>query len=703
MIRNPNEALSRYFGYDKFRSLQEEIIRDVLSGNDVLVLMPTGGGKSLCYQIPALCSDGLTLVISPLISLMKDQVDALKVNGIHAEYMNSSLSVKDQDAILHRALAGELDLLYLSPEKVLSQEVFSLLPDLNIRILAVDEAHCISQWGHDFRPEYTSLFRVRAQLGENASVIALTATADKVTRRDILNGLSIPNENVYLASFNRPNLSLKVMPGTDRKNRLLQIIHQFEYESGIVYCLSRKGTEKLADFLVEKGFNAAAYHAGMSSSKRDAVQSAFISDEVKIVCATIAFGMGIDKPNLRFVVHYNLPQSMEHFYQEIGRAGRDGLPSETVLMFSFGDVSTYHRFFEESENCEIRKEKLQRIIQYAQSPVCRRRIVLNYFGEELNEDCGNCDVCHNPPETIDGTITAQKVLSAIVRTRQSEPMNTIIDVLRGSLKSEIRNKNYHTLPTHGVGKDLSFFDWQYAIQQLVDMGFIEVEIDNGSKLLVTDKGREVLRGETKVLLVERVEEEKPIRKTKFRKRTKEQVFQEHLEDEIRKFRRDLAAKNELAPYHVFGDKELGLLMDHLPGNIDQLKALSGFGEARVARFGEEICHFINERVVRAEEEKMYKVKGVTYRKTWLLLKSGQGVEEIAKNRKLSITTIYTHLAYLYENGFSIDLANYMEDRTRKEIIQTWKDLGEPDELSQVRDQLSSVNFGMIKLAIAAAL
>ena len=699
MIATPHEVLHRYFGYSQFRPLQERIIEDVLLGKDVLVLMPTGGGKSLCYQVPALCTEGLTLVISPLISLMKDQVDALQVNGIRAAYMNSSLPTKTQDEILHSALAGDLDMLYLSPEKVLSQEVFGLLPQLNVRILAVDEAHCISQWGHDFRPEYQSLVRVREQLGSTASVIALTATADRVTRRDILSGLSIPQENVFVASFNRPNLSLKVTPGNDRKNRLIRYLQEFKDDSGIVYCLSRKQTEKLADFLVQQGYNAAAYHAGMSSNRRDTVQSDFINDEVKIVCATIAFGMGIDKPNVRFVVHYNLPQSMEHFYQEIGRAGRDGLPSDTLLMFSFGDVATYHRFFDESENREIRREKLQRIIQYAQSPICRRRVILNYFGEELAEDCGNCDVCQNPPDTIDGTIIAQKVFSAIVRTRQSEPMNMIIDVLRGSLKSVVRSKNYDQLPTHGVGRGLSFFDWQFYIQQLVDMGFVEIEIDKGSRMSVTEKARKVLKGEQKVFLVESVEEERRPVRVKHRKRTKEQVFQEHLEDLLRNFRRALARDHDLAPYHVFGDKELGLLVENIPGNTAELQQLSGFGEARVSRFGDQICSFINEQVVRAEEDKMYKSKGVTYRKTWLMLCDGQDVTSIAQKRKLSKTTIYTHLAHLYENGFSVDIEKYIEQKDRDKIREVWKRLGRPGDLSVMRDEMPEMNYGIIRLAL----
>jgi ATP-dependent DNA helicase RecQ len=391
---------------------------------------------------------------------------------------------------------------------------------------------------------------------------------------------------------------------------------------------------------------------------------------------------------------------MEHFYQEIGRAGRDGLPSETVLMFSFGDVSTYHRFFEESENGEVRKEKLQRIIQYAQSPICRRKVVLNYFGEELTEDCGNCDVCHNPPETIDGTVIAQKALSAIVRTRQSEPMNMIIDILRGSLKSALRNKNYHHLPTHGVGSELSFFDWQFYIQQMMDMGFVEVEIDKGSKLSITDKARLVLRGEQMVPLVERVEEDRVIKKVKYRKRTKEQVFQEYLEGELRTFRKDMADKQELAPYHVFGDKELASLLDHLPGNIQNLKEISGFGEARVARFGPQICHFINEHVISAEEKKIYKVKGVTYRKTWILIQKGLDVKEMAQHRKLSQDTIYNHLAHLYKEGYEVKIENYIGSEEKNKIVALWKELGKPEELSVIREKIPEMGFGMIRLALA---
>ena len=489
------QVLKNYYGYDSFRVNQFEIINTILQKSDCLVLMPTGGGKSICYQIPAICMPGTAVVISPLISLMKDQVEALKSNGIEAAALNSGNDFSADTIVRRKCMDGTLKLLYISPEKLLAEVPF-LLKQMNISLFAVDEAHCISQWGHDFRPEYTQLDVLHKEFPE-VPIMALTATADKITRQDIIKQLRLREPQVFISSFDRPNLSLTVKRGystKEKENYILNFIKARPLESGIVYCLSRKATEKVSIFLNSKGIRSAIYHAGLTQQERDKAQVDFQKDDVQVVCATIAFGMGIDKSNVRWVIHYNMPKSIESYYQEIGRAGRDGAPADTVLFYSLADVVQLSQFAKESGQKDINLDKLKQMQNYAESSVCRRRILLNYFGEQRDHDCNNCDVCDNPPQRFDGTEYIQMALSAVKRTDEQIRTATIVEILKGISSPTVKRKGYDTLKTFGVGKALSTNDWQDYLLQMLQMGFIEIAYDQGNVVKITESGNDVLFG-----------------------------------------------------------------------------------------------------------------------------------------------------------------------------------------------------------------
>jgi ATP-dependent DNA helicase RecQ len=556
MEKNPQTLLKNIFGYDEFRPLQQEIIDRTLAGKDSFVLMPTGGGKSICFQIPALCLDGITLVVSPLISLMKDQVQALQSNGINADFFNSSISPQAENDVIDRAIKGKIKLLYLSPEKLISVSN-TWLKELNIKLVAIDEAHCVSMWGHDFRPEYTQLKVFRNSLPE-VPFMALTATADKSARTDIEEQLGLKDSKLYLSSFDRKNLSIEVR-GLVPKKKKLQEIEQFvelkKNESGIIYCLSRKNTEEVANHLKAEGHSVAYYHAGMNPEERERVQTDFIHDDTKIIVATIAFGMGIDKSNVRWVIHYNLPKNLEGYYQEIGRAGRDGLPSETRLYYNLRDFVMYSQFADGGANSTMQKDKLSRMLQFAEAKSCRRKILLSYFGEHLTKDCGNCDVCDNPPKDFDGTLLAQKALSGIVRMKEKEGITMLINVLRGSNNAEVNARGYFQLKTYGVGISVSFYDWRDYIIQLANQGLIEIMYSEGSALKISPIGWKVLKGEQSIkLTLPVIAKEKNSKKSKVMKMADEGEVNASLFAELKKLRYSISRKEKVPAYIIFNYK-----------------------------------------------------------------------------------------------------------------------------------------------------
>ena len=597
------QTLKTYFGYDSFRPLQEEIIRHILDGNDALVLMPTGGGKSICYQLPALLREGTAVVVSPLISLMKDQVEALCANGISAGALNSSNDETENAALRRACTEGRLKLLYISPEKLLAEANY-LLRDMHISLFAIDEAHCISQWGHDFRPEYAQMGILHQQF-PNVPIIALTATADKITREDIIRQLHLNHPRTFISSFDRPNLSLTVKRGYQQKEKsktILDFIARHPGESGIIYCMSRSKTESVAQMLQKQGIRTAVYHAGLSPSLRDEAQDDFINDRVQVVCATIAFGMGIDKSNVRWVIHYNLPKSIESFYQEIGRAGRDGLPSDTLLFYSLADLILLTKFATESGQQNINLEKLQRMQQYAESDICRRRILLSYFGEIADHDCGNCDVCKNPPERFDGTVIVQKALSAIVRTDQQIGTGVLVDILRGNMSPEVVGKGYQQLKTFAAGRDVPARDWHDYLLQMLQLGYFEIAYNENNHLKITSAGSDVLFGRaTARLVVIRREEANETKRGKKRKATVPaqelplglpNTENEALFEALRKLRKRLADEEALPAYIVLSDKVLHLLSTSRPTNLEEFGNISGIGEHKKKKYGKEFINLI---------------------------------------------------------------------------------------------------------------
>jgi len=707
----PTQALQKYFGYSEFRHQQEAIIQRILDGQDVVALMPTGGGKSLCYQLPAVLMNGLTIVISPLIALMKDQVDSLNVNGISAAFLNSTQSPDEQQRIADQLKKGKIKLLYLAPERLFGQgsNLISFLKSLPVCLIAIDEAHCISHWGHDFRPEYLMLAGLKTEF-PRIPVIALTATADKLTLKDILEKLNLKDPAEFVSSFNRANITYKVVPKRNSFKQLLAFLNQKKEDSGIIYCLSRKSTEELAADLKSYGFLAEAYHAGMDNADKARNQEAFLRDEVKIMVATIAFGMGINKSNVRYVVHVDLPKNIEGYYQETGRAGRDGLPSDALLLYSYGDASKL-QYFAKIEGNEaqttIMLKKLDDMVKYSQVQSCRRQYLMQYFDESFPDNCGSCDVCLSEYQKFDATLIAQKVLSAVARLKERFGNTYVIDFLRGSKREKI-GEEHKQLKTYGIGADISRADWLRYLRELVTQGYLQVTDDAYPVLKLTDKSDAVLKGQQKVeLIASQTTEERELEII---------PYEAGLLQELKLTRRDIAANENVPAYIIISDAALMEMATFLPQTLDELRLISGFGDIKLARYGREFLvpvkdYSVNnglssrikqksvQRVQKPGREKRTKLSSSdTKTETFTLYRSGKTVQEIAKERGLATTTIEGHLSYFIQTG-EINVLEFVN----KEKIPAIKDAIESygyDRLSPLKEVLGEdYSYGEIRAVI----
>ncbi len=689
-------TLKKYFGYDSFRSEQQKIIESVLSKNDNLVIMPTGGGKSICFQLPAILFDGVTLVISPLIASMKDQVDGLNANGIPANYFNSSQDSNEQEQIFEDIHHAKIKLLYVAPESLSLLE--NVINEKYISCIAIDEAHCISSWGHDFRPSYQQLGYLKSKL-PNTPIIALTATADKATREDILNQLRIPNAKQSISSFDRKNIELEVRPADDRVSQIIKFIRSKPNEVGIVYCLSRKSTEQLAEKLQLNGIKASAYHAGLTFEKRNKTQEDFIFDKTQVVCATVAFGMGIDKSNVRWVIHYNMPKNIEGYYQEIGRAGRDGVNAHALLFHSYADVIQLRKFAEGASNFEVQIAKLDRMKQFSEATTCRRKILLSYFGELLSENCGNCDVCKNPPEFFNGTIIAQKILSTIVRLKESEATGIVIDVLRGAKNATIIDKNYDKIKTHGIGNDVSWKDWQQYIIQLVNQGYCEIAFHKNNILQLTEFSKKVLfENELVKLTRPTIATEKTTKKKTTKKKTTKKPGTTKLFDRLRVLRQSIALEENIPAYLIFNDATLKEIERERPMSDEEFLEISGVGQRKLEVYG---TAFINEVIAFTNEKKITKNKKNTHLVTYELYQKGLSIDEIAVQRKLTTTTIFSHIAKLYNDGKEINIDELVNKNEVDIVRKAKEELDSPNALKPYFEHLNEqLDYFKIRLALS---
>jgi len=709
-MTSPLEILNQQFGFKEFRFHQQQIIESVMAKNDTAVLMPTGGGKSLCYQIPALLFNGLTIVVSPLIALMKDQVDGLRLNGIAAAYLNSTLSPNEQAEVMNDIRTGKLKLLFIAPEKIFinEQQFLHFLKPLNVSLFAIDEAHCISQWGHDFRPEYLQLAVLKKHF-PGVPIIALTATADELTRKDILEKLNLQSPKTFISSFNRENIHYFIEQKRNWFAYLLDYLNKHKEDSGIIYCLSRASTESLADDLAEHGFSAKPYHAGLEKQQRDLHQELFIKDKVKIIVATIAFGLGIDKSNVRFVFHVDLPKNIESYYQETGRAGRDGVKSDAILFYGRGDLVKLKKFCEIENNpaqSRIMLEKLNKMARLCETQTCRRKFMMNYFGEAYPNYCGSCDVCLSNYEKFDGTIVAQKALSAVARLDQRYGVNFVIDFLRGS-KSEKLQQWQTQLKTYGVGADIGKEEWRQYLNDLIVMGYLQQEEGQYPVLKLTEKSKAVLKGEETVMLVKSI--------TRKKAEVKEQPHEVELLSRLKILRNRLADEARIPAYVIFSDSTLIELATYLPQNLSELKMISGFGDVKLQRYGkvflDEVLTYCKKnnlpsRMVNKTTRRRRRTapsllleKSDTRVESYELFKSGKTVAEVAAFRNLATSTIQNHLAFFVAVG-KLEVTELVSpekiDQIEK-VIKLHSDLS-LGELKKILGE--NINYGEITAVIS---
>jgi ATP-dependent DNA helicase RecQ len=725
------QALKRYYGYDNFRPMQGDIIQSILGGQDTVVLMPTGGGKSVCFQIPAVVSEGVCVVVSPLIALMKDQVEALKANGIVAAYINSSVGQSESNDIARAAVSGHLKLLYVSPEKLLSDGFMQFLARVNVSMFAIDEAHCISSWGHDFRPEYTQLGALRQHF-PSTPIIALTATADRLTQRDIKTQLNLHEPQVFLSSFDRPNINLVVRPGQDRLGQMLDFIARHPGDAGIIYCLSRKTCETVAQKLQQKGIKAGYYHAGMTPNQRAEAQEKFLQDDTQVIVATIAFGMGIDKSNVRWVMHYNLPKNIEGYYQEIGRAGRDGGPATAILFYSFADVMSMREMVTKDvpqRQAQLNTAKLERMQQFAEAASCRRRILLHYFSEDLGHDCGNCDICRNPPTTFDGTLLAQKALSASARTQQRVAINLLIDILRGMRNQSVLQYGYEQLKTYGAGKELPYLDWYSYVHQMLNDGLFYIAYEEGYALKITERGQQVLKGQLPVSLKKFQVAEKAEKQTRASKKAAAEAAvagagtpEAKLFERLRQLRKRIADEQGVPPYVVFTDTTLQEMAREQPTSRIAMLSVSGVGMKKFETYGEVFIEAILQhgpaRPVPApdeaddlpnvppfaddfapKKEKAAPVKGAAEEATLELHRQGLSLPQIVQQRGLALSTIQGHLERAYAKGQDLRLHEFLSDSDLAAIAAARAQLGAGAGLRDLFDHLrEKYDYFQLRLA-----
>ena len=694
------EQLKAYFGFDRFLPLQEEIITKVLAKRDTLVLMPTGGGKSLCYQLPALRLKGLTLVVSPLIALMKDQVDGLGANGVPAGLLNSTLAAQEASQVQDQARQGKIKILYVAPERLALPGFQRFLQSLDVSLIAIDEAHCISEWGHDFRPDYRNLKSLRRDF-PGVPVIALTATATEPVREDIINQLGLDKPEIFISSFNRPNLTYTIQPKTEPLGSLLHLLEKHQGGSAIIYRFSRKATEETALELSERGFSALPYHAGLERDLRRETQEKFIRDQVQIVVATIAFGMGIDKPDVRLVVHYDLPKTVEGYYQETGRAGRDGLPSDCVLFYSYGDRSKQEYFISQIEDDDEREKahnKLDQVLALCDLQTCRRAYLMEYLGESWPQtNCGGCDICLLPREEFDATEIAQKILSTAIRTGERFGVNYLVDVLRGSANKAVRTRGHHELPVFGISRDVDSDDLKEMVRSLVTNGLLAQNGGDYPTLGVSQRGHKFLKNREKLTLT-RPKQAAPVRQVAF-PGDRETAYDTKLFDELAALRLEIATDREVPAYQIFGNKSLQQMAFHMPQNELEFSKISGVGDAKLRDFSERFLEVINEYVEATGQPAAVnrvpvsapknRVRGISMsiRETKDLVAQGLSFEEVAEQRGISETTIRSHLERFIQEGGQVDLGHLMppEDR-RTKIAAAFKEMGEA-RLTPVREFL----------------